>query len=206
MIIQDSDLKKISAEERAFYYWLLEAKAYGLVIDFEHQPKSFELSPKETIKQHKPMKRVDDKILDAHLLNPHKYTADYKIWFTEKALPFLADTYNLVRQNSKAVILVDSDLVAYVDTKGGFNANGSLREFSINQKWVYNIHRVFVNKIEMSISKKRVKHSFLGKTWVPEDIECDLVRTPAQRIYKKLHFTRKTVVEYLEEKLGMFQL
>jgi len=194
--MEDSNLASMSSEERAFYYWLLEAKEQGLILDFEHQPKSFELSQKETIKQLKPMKRVDDKILDAHLLNPHKYTADYKICFTEKALPFLVDTYDMIRQNSKVSILVNSDLVAYVDTKGGFNAHGSLREFSINQKWVYSIHRVFINKITMSTCRK----SFLGKTWTPEDVRCDLVRTKSQKIYKKLHFKRKTIAEYLAEK------
>jgi hypothetical protein len=48
----------------------------------------------------------------------------------------------------------------WVDVKGGFSIYHDDKSFSINVKWVWSLHRVFINKV--------VPKKFFAQFWLPE--------------------------------------
>ena len=120
-----------SNEEYEFYLWLVEAKSVGLVHSFTHHPDSFVLS---------------DKVAHngKHLLRKHFYTADFKVKTTE----------DIGLRGG-----VD-DFTYFVDVKGGFNLYNNHREFSINQKWLFQKFNIFINKVEPT--------KWFHKHWCPK--------------------------------------
>jgi hypothetical protein len=79
----DNKIEFDSQEEIDFYWWLEEAKELGYVEKWEYQPNSFELFDKATIIQEVELKTKTKKV-EKSLLQSHKYTADYKIWYKTK--------------------------------------------------------------------------------------------------------------------------
>lgn len=115
-----------SAEEIDFQIFLDEAKELGLILDFEYQPKSFELIPKAEITV-KGKKKV--------LLRSYSYTADWRI----KASEMFDTLPHKWHKNEDGTYLVD--------IKGEYNRHGGDRIFPINQKLLYNKYNVYVNKV-----------------------------------------------------------
>jgi len=134
-----------SREELLFYRWCKEAKNGGYINDFCYHPKPFILSERVTIRTQKQMK-AKIKTVDRFLLHPHEYTPDFVIEPTLKLGEFKHGLEALENQ-------------FYIDVNGGFNLYNNHREFSINQKWVYEKYGIFINKVE---PKK-----FFAKTWKP---------------------------------------
>jgi len=134
-----------SDEEREFYAWLLEAEYAGLITDIEYQPGSLSLSSRASIQIEKKLK-TKTKMVEKFLLHRHEYTPDFVFEWTGpgQGNPF-----------------VSGPIKTWVDVKGGFNAHGDPKQFSINQKWVYQKFGIFVNKV--------VPEKLFCKTWVPED-------------------------------------
>lgn len=115
-----------SAEEIDFQIFLDEAKDLGLITSFEYQPPSYELIPKAEITING-KKKV--------LLRSYSYTADWKI-FTTDLFDILPHKWHKNKDGSYLV-----------DIKGEYNRHGGDRIFPINQKLLYNIHKVYVNKV-----------------------------------------------------------
>jgi hypothetical protein len=163
-----------SNEEIEFYQWIEEACDNNLIIGFNYQPTSFELSVKKIKCVTKRMKTKTKKI-EKHLLHPHKYTADFDILFTIKGI------------ECELPFTLASDGNAVIDIKGSFNQYGGDREFSINQKWVYEKYEVYVNKV--------VPEKLFKATWCPA-----LARlTPKTKQEKKKYSKCKTIAEYLND-------
>lgn len=160
-----------SEEELEFYHWLVEAKDYGFVKEFSYEPKSYDLSPKQTIEVEKKLK-TKTKIVEKHLFHPHEYTPDFIFTPDEK--------WSLLEGKDK---LIASSGEFVIDVKGTFQKHDGSRSFSINQKWVYDKHGVYVNKL---IPKK-----FFKLTWVPE--KCRF--TPKQGKLKTAYAKCQTLVE-----------
>jgi hypothetical protein len=143
-----------SVEELQFYYWLEEAKNNNLIKDFTYQPKEFVLFEKVSfVKSIKKGKKVVNK--EQTLLNPHIYTPDFCITFTDLF-------YELCEKNSWNKLFKHIDIQSEVicDIKGGFSRNGGDRTFSINQKWVYQKYEKYITKI--------VPKDLFKLTWCPE--------------------------------------
>lgn len=160
-----------SQEELEFYHWLCEAKEYGFIENFAYEPKSYDLSPKQTIKVVKKLK-TKEKIVEKHLFHPHEYTPDFIFTIGEK--------WPLLKGKDK---LVDSNDGMVIDVKGTFQQHDGSRSFSINQKWVYEKYGIYVNKL---IPKK-----FFKITWVPE--KCRY--TPKQGKLKSAYAKCETLLE-----------
>ena len=146
------DIEFDSQEEINFYYWLEEAKDLGIVEKWEYQPESFILS--EPIKKLVEVKlKTKVKQVEKSLLQGHKYTADFKIWFTDSILNY--DT------KLKSIVILKKNII-FIDIKGGFNSFGSHSNFSVESKWVWEKYGILVEKV---ISDKWFKN-----TWVPENV------------------------------------
>ena len=161
-----------SQEEIEFKMWLDEAIKAGLVCDNPiYQPEAYELSIKQTRTELKQLKTKVKKV-EKHLLHPHKYTADFLIKLTykgEKKIPLTADTMGS----------------AVIDVKGSFNQFSGDREFSINQKWLFDKHGVYVNKV--------VPEKLFKATWCPQAARL----TEKTRQIKKKYAKCKTIEEFL---------
>ena len=150
-----------SAEEKQFYNWLIELRDAGLVEKWDsindiYQPASFKLF--DTAKYNELSK---GKLKECTLLREHIYSPDFKLTFTKK---FYETFPREVLKKYFKFLPISEDLSdispVYIDIKGTFNSNAGDRVFSINQKWVYLIHKQFINKI--------VPEKLFADTFVPE--------------------------------------
>ena len=112
-----------SMEEIEFYWWIEEAMNEGFIYNI-HQQVEYNLSPRQSMEITKQLKTKTKKV-DKFLLHPHKYTSDFEFQIGEKWFD-----YNMPFILNEAYFLI-------VDVKGSFNQHGGDREFSINQKWLF---------------------------------------------------------------------
>jgi len=162
-----------SKEEIEFFMWIEEGIEAGLIMPkVVYQPESYELSPKQTKKVLKQLK-TKVKEVEKHLLHPHKYTADFNFWFTEKG-------------KGKVDLIESEEDMIIVDVKGAFNQHGGDREFSINAKWVYEKYGVFVNKV--------IPEKLFKSTWCPQGARLTSKTMQIKKKYAKC----KTIEEFLK--------
>jgi hypothetical protein len=177
-----------SREEIEFYMWLEEAFEHELITGSEYQPKSYCLSKKQTRMELKQLK-TKKKRVEKHLLHPHKYTADFRFGLTRKgkeiALPFI---YNEVIEEDYDELgkIYFRHYNAVVDIKGSFNQHGGDREFSINQKWVFDKYGVYINKV--------VPEKLFKATWCPAEARLTEKTKQVKKKYEKC----KTIQEFME--------
>ena len=141
-----------SVEEEWFSVWLRIAKKRGMVDGIIYHPSSFELAPKQTIKEEIQLK-TKSKIVDKFLLHPHKYTPDFVFYTT-----------NSIERFEHGLIPTNENIV-FVDVKGvyaGGRHNNSSITFPISQKWVYAKFGIYINKV--------VPEKFFRKTFVPKEL------------------------------------
>lgn len=123
-----------SREEMDMLAWLCEAKDLGLILDFEYQPAAIKLFDSVDFVNSQGKKRS--------LFREHVYTPDFIVKFrpgvSEQLDVQFKVPFDRMRQN---------EFKAYIDVKGGFMSNGSGRSFSINQKWIYQLTGIYVQKI-----------------------------------------------------------
>lgn len=165
-----------SGEEWQVFNWLQEAVAYGLVRDVVYQPKPFELAPRASVEVLKQMKTKTKKV-DEFLFHPHKYTPDFSF---SCAYGYFSCAFRAIR-----VGLYQPNVI--IDVKGGFNRFGDPKQFSINQKWVWDKFGIYVEKV--------VPEKLFKKTWVPS--VCRL--TPKKRQPVKKYIGVPTIDEFLEK-------
>lgn len=130
-----------SKEELDVFEWILEAKEYGFIDEYEYQPKSFTLF--DGIKNQK----------GKYVVRPHVYTADFKIVFSDKWVEF--------RKNNKIRIFDKFDeKTVYIDVKGSWSKYDDGRSFVINFKWTLSKFGIYVWKI--------IPLKLFEKTWLPK--------------------------------------
>lgn len=136
-----------SKEELDVFEWILEAKKFGFVEEYEYQPKSFELF--SGFKNEK----------GKFIVRPHVYTADFKVKFTNEWVEF--------RKLNKIKIFDKIDEInVYMDIKGSWSIYDDGRSFQINSKWVLDKFGIYVWKV--------IPIKLFEKTWLPEN--CILTR------------------------------
>lgn len=156
-----------SDEERDFYSWLLEAESVGLVANIEYHNRPLELSPRATTQETIQLK-TKTKIVERFLLHPHQYTPDFIFSWAGGGCPF-AKTSRFI----------------WVDVKGSGSRFHDGKQFSINQKWVYDKYGIYINKV--------VPRKLFLKTWVPEACRY----TPKRRDHVKAYIGVGNVNDYL---------
>ena len=141
-----------SVEEEWFSVWLRIAKKSAMVDGIIYHPSSFQLAPKQTIKEEVQLK-TKTKIVDKFLLHPHKYTPDFVFYIS-----------NLIERFDHGLVPCKDNIV-FVDIKGvyaGGRHNNSSITFPISQKWVYAKFGIYINKV--------VPEKFFRKTFVPREL------------------------------------
>lgn len=123
-----------SREELDMLAWLCEAVESGLVSDFEYQPDPIKLSDSVEFVNSRGKKRS--------LFREHIYTPDFIVKFKPGAFEQL-DLWFKVPFDQ----MCQNEFKAYIDVKGGFMSNGSGRSFSINQKWIYQLTGIYIQKV-----------------------------------------------------------
>lgn len=187
-----------SVEEIAIYNWCIEAVKEGLIeswtVDspiyqpfsitvFDSVSKTEESNPVVLLKGIKMPKSKS-----TTLLREHAYTPDFKLTFTDKfiqlfpeALPKLLKPTTVDVNNNSAVV--------YIDVKGAFNLHSGDRVFSINQKWVYQQTKIFVNKL--------VPDDLFHLTYVPTAEQY----TKKKKTLREKYITCKTLEECINNKV-----
>ena len=162
-----------SDEEFFFYNWLLEGQENGLITDIDYQPEPYLLTPRATTTYNK-IVRGKEKHVEKFLFNPHKYTTDFKFSVASSLKEYFIHSMYFDR------------CTIIVDIKGVFNKYGDPKQFSMNQKWVYDKYGVYVEKI--------VPDKFFKKTWCPEICRY----TPVKKNPVKKFIEIPTVQEFIE--------
>jgi len=162
-----------SPEEIEMYQWCEEAKNADILIDFIYQPPSYTLSTKQTYEVQKQLKtkvRIDER----ELLKPHIFTADFML------------ISNIKHDFFRFKINYDTNFYeSTIDIKGNFSQFHDGKLFAVNQKWLYDKHGVYVNKV--------IPEELFKKTWVPENAR----RTPAKQQLKKKYIGFPSIGDYL---------
>jgi hypothetical protein len=158
-----------SKEEEAFDAWLHEAEKANIVTGIRYHPEPFLLSRRVSMKV-KEILKTKTKIIDKFLLHPHKYTTDFSFSISSRNLSNFFITYSGV---------------CFVDIKGSFSKHGDQKQFSINQKWVYDKYGIYINKV--------VPEKLFTRTFLPES--CRL--TPKTRKHVKKYIGCKNIKEFM---------
>ena len=163
-----------SDEEQQFYQWLIEAQEYGLLTNIKYQPRTFELSPRVAVEYTKQLK-TKTKTAEHFLFHPHNYTPDFEFELTGDILTPVF----VVSKFMKSCYIT-------VDVKGTFNKYGDPKQFSINQKWVYQKNDIYIEKV--------IPVKLFTKTWCPD--ACRF--TPKKKQPVKKYIEVSTIEEFIE--------
>jgi len=156
-------LKMDSQEEIDFQCWIEEALQAGYLSNVIYHPVPFLITPKQTYTEEKILK-TKTKVVGRTLLQPHQYTPDFILDVTEKFLQAFPNhglrQKNLVYMNANHEIINITNFTYFIDVKGAYSLNDALRRFSVDQKLVYHLHGIFINKV--------IPAEFFKITWVPK--------------------------------------
>jgi len=183
-----------SEEERLFYLYLEELKDNGYVRDFTFHVDSFVLSEPVKYSWAKKMK-TKSKEMESTLLQGHVYTPDFKIIWNPKG--YERFYFNIFDENKlfDKVPFVNNigndgnDIGSYIEVKPSFDMNNMQRLFSINQKWMWEEHKIYVQKV-IPIGKNTC---LFAKTFVPQEA----MLTAKTKKPKKYKFETKSLNEFL---------
>ena len=197
-----------SEEERYFYWYLEELIAAGYVKSYIYQPKSFELFKPETYR-HEKLLKTKLKLVTKTLFRGYTYQADFLIvWNPSSSIFFqIISHFNGRTQIDSAlgskpfVAYVSSksgNIISVIDVKGNYSQNDAFRRFSIDQKNVWDKHKIYVQKIipVPAITKKTGKlnppTALFTATFMPKKY----LYTPTGMI-RKIRFPNKPLKEFI---------
>jgi hypothetical protein len=142
--------KKYDSQDEMYFHWyLMTLKEHNFIYEYELQPKPFMLSEKFLLQYEKQMNRVENKLLHYSIINEHIYTPDAKIiWNPRVAKGILYNDISEIsykRIDNVPFLAIDS--VSYVEIKPAHDFQNMTRLVKLNQKWVWDKHKEFVNII-----------------------------------------------------------
>ena len=176
-----------SEEERLFYLYLEELKDNGYVRDFTFHVDSFVLSEPVKYSWAKKMK-TKSKEMESTLLQGHVYTPDYKVIWEPKGWGKFWH-YDIDNVQLNKIPFISNDVGCFIEIKPSFDMNNMQRLFSINQKWMWQEHKIYVQKV-IPIGKNTC---LFAKTFVPQEA----MLTAKTKKPKKYKFTTKSLQEFL---------
>jgi len=179
-----------SNEELYFSWYLDELYEAGYISEYEWQPKQYVLSEAISYEYDKHLK-TKTKTIIKKLMQGHIYSPDYKINWNKNARGFffLSISDQLCLKNIPFIAQETEDgwnnYMSIVEVKPAFDRNNMTRLFTINQKWMYQKHGMYVQKI---IPVKLFERTFTPKRYLQTD------RSGKPR---KLKYKPKSLEEYL---------
>lgn len=139
-----------SEEELDFCRWIAEARTLGLVTSMEYHPRTFDLSDSLTLMRTVHLK-TKSKPGKRHVFHAHVYTPDFYISVTEEFGAWLRDHADIFPERG------NDGKGIFVEIKGAWLQND---RFPLNQKWVWQVHGILINKV--------VCDKLFKLTWVPD--------------------------------------
>lgn len=167
-----------SQEEWCMFNWIKEMKERGLLLSYDYQPKSYELSQRYEYVPYPPVTSKKGELKSKFLMHPHIYTADFIIRFDAnnmKLMEYLSKSFKIRVDDVK-----DGVVELVVDVKGTFMSNDGGRSFSINQKLMMMVHNVYVNKV--------VPKEMFKKLGVPKRCFTTMKSGKASKVFKGMNF------------------
>ena len=128
-----------SLEEWAFFHWLLEMEDMGVVKSWIYHPPTYLLIDKEVY-----IPLSNNKGKERSLLRAHSYTLDFEFTIDSKYAELFSKVFKIGHFNCPDE---NGSLTLYVDIKGAFSRYDGDRSFSINQKLLYMVYGIYVEKI-----------------------------------------------------------
>jgi len=173
----DQTIELDSMEEYDFYQWLLEGFESGLVKSYQYHIVSYPLTPKQSYNALVSLKTKTKEVTKT-LFQPHEYTPDFIVEFTDKF-------FNTFGKTPLTSIPYVSKNPFVIDIKGAFARNGGDRTFSINRKLMYHFHTIYIHKI--------VPDDLFKATWVPNECRYTLKQRKEKTKYQSKEW--KTIDE-----------
>lgn len=157
-------MKKDSKVEEWFEWWLEEAKRENIIYDYK-RAKTYDLFNKVQ--------------LGNIILREHSYTPDFEIIFDQfNNSGKLFNLFDIHKHTDNVIIEIKPD---FEDSR----TRSMKRVFGINQKWMYQVHNIYVHQVELP--------SFFIKTFTPEKF----LFTPTGR-EKKLKYKPRTIDDFIK--------
>lgn len=191
-----------SVEEEIFVEWLKELQEAGFVLNYKYFRKHEGFCLSNEV-QHNWIKNRNNKSISEIqvLLQSHYYTPDFYIIWAEKAYGYFIDYFTLnneekidksliIAQSNNNSTLIPQGIISIVDTKGSFQRHGGLTEFRINQKWIYDKYKLFVNMVKVP--------EIFEKTFIPKSY----LKTKTGKD-RKINFKFKLLEEYVQSKTNI---
>lgn len=165
------DSSKFDSSEELYFSWYLEElKNAGYIIEYYREVEPFDLLQPVVFKWNKKLK-TKEKEMEFNILREHIYTPDFKIIWDESARGIFVVTEGFTAESRANIPFVgqkldEDSLVSYIEIKPIFDQNNMTRLFTINQKWVYDKVKIYVQKI---IPIKLFKSTFVPKRYLRTD-------------------------------------
>lgn len=173
-----------SLEELAFLQWASEARKAGYIQHIE-RAASYLLSDAVHHNWAQQLK-TKSKPMTQLLLHGHSYTPEFRITWNRCALGTFVHLFNM--QCKKEALFVGhyevGELVTIVEVKPLFDQNNMERLFKVNQKWMWEKHKVFVNLVK--------PQQLFKETFTPGEYRT----TPSGRP-RLIKWTIKTISQFL---------
>jgi hypothetical protein len=179
-----------SDEERYASWYFDELVEYHILNEYFYHPKPFPLSDRvahECFEE----KKTKTKHVEKFLMHPHNYQADFLLyWNPSWEGRFFMTLDGWLDLNYPFIANMSTKKVPYtvVDVKGSFAGkhNNSAVTFPLDQKWVYNKHKIYVQKI---IPKDLFKETFIPRKY-------EITNVSGKK--RKIAFKPKFIEQYIE--------
>jgi len=194
-----------SKEEWYFDLWLKELESFGLIDRHVYHPKPFQLSEKVTLTFELQM-ATKTKLSQAHLAAEHKYSADWIIYWSDKLAGIMfPGRVPLIQSPSNFPFFAQWSakkhlFYSVLDIKGSFSGphNNSAVTFPINQKWVFQKYKIFVQKkVLIPRVTKTGKLSPVDSLFVSTFLPRRLLTTDTSGENRKINFKYILIEQYL---------
>lgn len=186
---------EVDSDEEIMVLMLFEELQQNGIVDKIERAETFTLSNKfvhhyvevKQLKTKTTTKNKEQKILEEHV-----YTPEFKIVWNKES-PWLDKFLNISVPIIASKITVpfiqtrrDFEILSYLEAKPGYDKHNMTRLFKINQKWMWDKHKIFVNLIQ--------PHEWFAKYFTPEKY----LRTTTGR-ERKINWQVKSLEEFLNQ-------
>lgn len=144
-----------SNEEKYFFWYLEELLKNGYVESYEFQPDPAEIIPKKTYQVIKHLK-TKDKIVEKTIFQSLDYQPDYILQWSSKGEGIFFTTKDGEDPFAFPFYVAKDKMRSIIDVKGTFNQNNMHRIFSIQQRMIYHLHGIYVQKIITAPSVSKI--------------------------------------------------
>lgn len=167
-------MDNFDSKEELYFSWYLEVlRNWNFIEKWEKVKEPYILTNGLYIKYTKPMKRVEDKIIEQKLLSSRVYTPDFIIKWTDQADKVFAQE---LKNGEKIVTpFISQQGVSVIEVKGGFDNNNMTRLAVNNIKDVYEKYGEYVTMVKIPLLFKQTftpeRYLLTDKSFKPRTIK-----------------------------------